>query len=76
MKKLDCELLGRLCEFLLDGEPVFVIRAQDVAAGNAIADYIATSRDHGGKNLGRAQSHLERVVEWQKENLTRVRAAD
>jgi len=28
MKKIDCLSLGTMCEVLLDGEPVFILRAQ------------------------------------------------
>ena len=74
--KFNVQLLTKLCEYLLDGEPVFIIRAQDAAAPAAVAGYIQDSHASGGANLIRCQRHLDRIVAWQKENPNRVKAAD
>lgn len=75
MRTLNCAVLGDMCEFLLEGEPVFVIRAQDKSSVKAVSDYIAASRQFGGTNLIRAEAHLARIVEWQTKNPDKVRSA-
>ena len=74
--KVNIHVLTKLCEYLLDGEPVFIIRAQDAAAVFSVDRYIEESDKEGGINLGRAREHRERIDKWQKANPTRVKPAD
>ena len=76
MKTLNCCTLGEMCEFLLDGEPCFVIRAKDVIAKDVIGTYIEKSYQAGGKNTIRAGHHLERIIAWQKLNPDKVKVPD
>jgi hypothetical protein len=76
MKILNCQLLGEMCEFLLEGEPVFVIRAQDKAASGALTGYLAESLRLGGRNLNRTKACQARIEKWQLENPNRVKPAD
>lgn len=76
MKVLNCVTLGQMCEAALDGEPVFIIRAQDKAAAAAVYAYIEASKTVGGTNLGRSNDQRARIIEWQNKNPDRVRAAD
>jgi hypothetical protein len=76
MKVINCQTLGDLCEFMLDGEPVFLIRAHDIAAEPAIKQYIEESTTLGGRNIGRSIDQLTRIRKWQKENPHKVRVAD
>lgn len=76
MKVLNCQLLGEMCEFLLDGEPVFIIRAQDKVAMDALVSYHEKSKALGGRNLGRVQAVLNRMLGWQKQHPNRVKLPD
>jgi hypothetical protein len=76
MKVLNCLLLGDICEFLLEGEPVFVIRAQDKAAPGALTGYIAESVRLGGANITRATDAQKRIIEWQRLHPKKVKLAD
>lgn len=76
MKVINCQTLGEVCEHMLDGEPVFLIRAQDSLSVKAIQDYLDTARRHGAKNTGRSTEKLERFVKWQKENPNKVKLPD
>lgn len=74
--KFNVHMLTKLCEYLLDGEPVFIIRAQDLAAVPAVRGYIEESCVVGGKNLIRCEEHYQRMSAWQQENHKRIKAAD
>ena len=74
--KFNVHMLTKLCEYLLDGEPVFIIRAQDAAACPGVDGYIRASRVAGGKNLIRSEEHLARIDTWQRDNPKRIKAAD
>ncbi len=74
--KFNVHLLTKLCEYLLDGEPIFIIRAQDLAAVNAVREYIKESGQMGGRNLIRCETHRQRIEAWQQANPNRVKAAD
>ena len=52
MKVLNCMTLGEMCEAALDGEPVFIIRAQDKAAAAAVYAYIEASKNGRRKEFG------------------------
>lgn len=68
--------LTKLCEFLLNGKPVFIIRAQDVAAFDSITGYMEVSRRLGGKNISRSTKKREEIKQWQIANLNRLKPAD
>lgn len=76
LDRFNIHQLSKLCEFLLDGEPVFIIRAQDMAATAAVENYIDRSREMGGRNLSRSQTHLKKIEQWRKENPKRLKPAD
>ena len=76
MKKIDCLSLGTMCEVLLDGEPVFILRAQDAASVPALEDYLKRSKEKDGANLLRTSGSIERFKRWQAQHPDKVRAAD
>lgn len=76
MKVINCQTLGDMCEFMLDGEPVFLIRAQDKFAAEIVADYYVKSQTRGGKNTGRVKQQLDKITEWQKANEFKVKLPD
>ena len=76
VKILNCMTLGEMCEAALDGEPVFIIRAQDKAALDAVEHYKQDSKLYGGKNLGRTEAQWIRMKEWRESHPDRVKAAD
>lgn len=76
MKIINCQTLGEMCEFLLDGEPVFVIRAQDKAAPEAVKAYVRISSKIGGRNIIRSSEFVDRIIEWQKNNPKKVKVPD
>ena len=76
MKVINCQTLGDMCEFMLDGEPVFLIRAQDSIAKIIIATYLSYTTRDGGKNTGRVKQQLEKVEKWQKDNPHKVKLPD
>jgi hypothetical protein len=76
MKTINCKSLSDVCELLLDGEPVFIIRAQDAAAVTGIKANIEESKRTGAQNIIRAEAQLARIIAWQKKNGKKVRAAD
>lgn len=76
MKVLDCISLGQMCESLLDGEPVFIIRAQDKAAIAALSAYLEATKTEGGSNTSRTWDARQKFIDWQRDNPKRVKAAD
>jgi hypothetical protein len=76
MKKVDCQVIGQIAEMLLDGEPVFLLRAQDVAAVPTLDHYLHESKKVDGQNQLRAHAQLQRFKAWQLQHKERVRAAD
>lgn len=74
--KYDVHQLTRLCEYLLDGEPVFIIRAQDAFAPEAVQDYFIRSRNNGGLNTIRSEEKCKKIEQWQKEHPERVKIPD
>ena len=76
MKKIDCLTLGHLCEVMLDGEPVFIIRAQDAAAVLALEAYHDATTRVGGVNRIRVQASIEKFKTWQAVHQHKVRAAN
>ncbi len=76
MKIINCQTLGELCEYMLDGEPVFLIRSQDISALEAVSEYIRISSINGGKNIIRAHDQLSKIKEWRDSNPKKVRVAD
>ena len=59
-------------------EPVFLLRAQDISAPEAVRAWAVYNIDNGGdiylSNL--AQAHALRMEEWQRDNPTLVKPAD
>lgn len=76
MKIINCQTLGELCEFMLDGEPVFIIRAQDASALEGLEGYFKATEKNRGKNLGRTRDQMGRIKKWQLLNPARVKVAD
>lgn len=76
MKIINAASLTELCEYMLDGEPVFIIRAQDKLAVEAVKQYIELSQREGGKNLGRCAEHLNRMAEWRSAHPYRIKLPD
>ena len=76
MKKVDCQVIGQIAEMLLDGEPVFLLRAQDAAAVGTLEVYLTLSEAAGGQNQIRAHAQMQRFKAWQLQHKERVRAAD
>lgn len=76
MKKVDCKLLGDLCEFLLDGEPVFIIRAHDAAAIPSLKNYLVETKELRGGNTIRTSAMISRFKSWQESHKDFVRPAD
>lgn len=64
-------------EKLHDGEPYFFLRAQDIHAPATVADYAERLRKTGDKK-GWEQCLVfsERIREWQRENLDKVKKPD
>lgn len=76
MKVINCQTLGEVCECMLDGEPVFLIRAQDKLAVEVISTYLETARQEKARNLGRVRDVLAKVVMWQSQNANKVKIPD
>jgi len=76
MKKVDCQVIGQIAEMLLDGEPVFLLRAQDVASVPTLLRYLEESAKAGGTNQIRCHAQMQRFKAWQLQHKDRVRAAD
>lgn len=76
MKIINCQTLGEMCEFMLDGEPVFLIRAQDQFAAEIVADYHVKSSTRGGKNTSRVKQQLDKIHAWQQANSHKVKLPD
>ena len=76
MKKVDCQVVGQIAEMLLDGEPVFLLRAQDAASVSTLEYYLQESENMGGQNQIRAHAQMQRFKAWQLQHKERVRAAD
>ena len=72
MKILNCTLLGEMCSFLLDGEPVFVIRAQDALAVQVIEEYKKRAEFHQATNTVRVQACINNMKIWQKDHKVRM----
>jgi len=68
--------LTKLCETLLDGEPVFIIRAKDIVAPEGVEGYIESSKKAGGLNIIRCRRQLDRIKAWQEQNRNRVKTPD
>lgn len=64
-----------MVEHILD-EPVYIIRAQDIAAIQGIEANIQASEKAGGVNLIRAKAQLSRIKSWQKKYPGKVRPSD
>jgi hypothetical protein len=76
MKVVNVQFLGDMISAALDGEPVFIIRAQDKSAIPAISYYAQTTKNAGGKNYYRVNKALAEFEKWQSANESKVRVAD
>lgn len=76
MKVINCQTLGEICECMLDGEPVFVLRAQDQVALSTLEEYYHRAFDAHAKNLTRVRHAKERFREWQEKNPQKVKVPD
>jgi hypothetical protein len=57
-------------------EPVFIIRAQDVASVNAIAEYFKIAESLGAEFHGAGLAVIEAFSKWQAENSDLVKVPD
>lgn len=76
MKVLNCQSLGDICKLMLDGEPVFLIRAQDKLALETLSNYFLKARESKAANIGRVARIVEDMKKWQEENPGKVRLPD
>lgn len=76
MKKIDCLTLGQLCKVMLDGEPVFIIRAQDAAAVRTLSKYAEFSKEIGGLNISRTEQSIAEFLIWRETHQSKVRPAN
>jgi len=76
MKIINCQTLSELCEFLLDGEPCFVFRAQDKVSVPGLEAYAALIHNAQAKNQIRTHEDIKRFVDWQSANPKRVKVPD
>jgi hypothetical protein len=61
---------------MLDGEPVFLLRAQDSIAGDIVAHYLTLARAREARNTNRTSDQLDRIIKWQKNNPKKVKLPD
>lgn len=76
MIKVDVVFLDRLCEFLLNGEPVFIFRAQDGLLMEILQEYLERAMRSRASNTSRIRSAMAKISKWQHENLDRVKVPD
>ena len=76
MKIINCQTLGELCEFMLDREPCFLLRAQDMFSVPAVQFYMKHAEKNGGKNTIRTKDQLDKMVAWRTNNLLKVKIPD
>jgi len=71
--KINCTNLGELCKELLNGEPVFILRAQDENALDTIDTYLSFCPTEIEDRVKEAMTDIE---EWQKQNKDKVKRPD
>jgi len=76
MRKLDCTLLSEMGTYLLEGEPVFVLRAQDRLAMDVLHEYLKLGQAMGAKNMGRVRAVHTRFAQWRDANPGRMKVPD
>lgn len=76
MKIVNCISLGEMCEAALDGEPVFIIRAKDKLAIEAVEHYLSLAVDNGCVNTGRSRSVLYNMNVWREKHPNKVKLPD
>lgn len=76
MKVLNCQSLGDICKAMLDGEPVFLIRAQDKLALPIVKQYFELAKENKSMNMSRVLRIIENIQDWQEENPGKVRLPD
>jgi hypothetical protein len=73
----NCHTLGDICQQLLNGEPVFIIRAQDKLSVDAISGYKSLVWKKNIRNIvKRINDSIREFREWRKNNKNRVRLPD
>jgi hypothetical protein len=74
----NCHNLGELCQQLLDGEPVFILRAQDKLSLQKIKDYKSNaSKNKASKTvLARVKQAIDEFSNWRKNNKEKVKLPD
>lgn len=66
-----------LLDRLHDDEPVFIIRAQDILAPQAVAAYAALARKLGLEHFAQdVEAHAVELMQWQAANASRVKVPD
>lgn len=76
LQKIDVVFLNVLCKFLLGGEPVFIMRAQDKLTMDRVRDYQKAAIAVGATNTGRVQTSIDNITEWQKNNPDKMKFPD
>ena len=74
----NCEKLGRFCSIVLDGEPVFIIRARDKFATNIVKEYLNTTKENKVSKtvIDRVTTALQSINKWRKENRSQIKIPD
>lgn len=74
----NCQNLGDICQQLLNGEPVFIIRAQDRLAPEIIRQYktMATTKKVVKSVIERVRKAISEINEWRKNNKERIKLPD
>lgn len=73
---VDCRTLTNMCEFMLEGEPCFLIRAQDKVSIKALEQYHQLAFEAHGENLKEVREVRDRFREWQEQHPQRVKVPD
>lgn len=76
MKVINVHSLTTMCEAILDGEPVFIIRAQDYLSVEIVQNYLNKAIEHEAKNLTRVRDVIAAMIEWRKVNPKKVKIPD
>lgn len=76
LKYVNVHLLTEVVKLLLNGEPVFIIRAQDRLAAGAVASYLDSAMAVGARNQERVAEALREIKLWQQANRNRVKLPD
>lgn len=75
-KFMNVQSLGEMVSAALDGEPVFIIRAQDKLAIKALSHYSGLAREVNAHNFYRTNKAIAQFEQWQQANEAKVRIPD